>query len=222
MVNIDPASPMFALTAAVYQREDYIAKEIPSLGRTKVVWWGHEGVIFRSYDIRKKQGPFSFCRIPDAREGFEKELCDLFRRSPAKIISAVIDKEKHQAQYVDPENPYYLAVRFVLERIAMMSGGRAVLVFESRGKKEDAIVRAWCDLITGGENYARQEYTFSVYFAKKCDNVAGLQMADLACNPIIHRVRNEMTQRPDWLAVRSRMRRKWSGKILGYGLKIFP
>lgn len=222
LANIDPASPMFALTALVYWREDYIAKEIASLGRMKVVYWGHEGVIFRSYDIRKCVGPFALCANEEFRDKLRTDLCDLFKRSSGKVISAVIDKPRHVAQYVDPSNPYYLAVQFVLERIAMMSGHRAVLVFESRGKKEDAIVKAWCERIAGGENYAHETYTFSIYFAKKSTNVAGLQMADLACRPIIHFVQNRDTKRPDWLAVRSRMRTSWRGKIEGYGLKVFP
>jgi hypothetical protein len=222
MQNIDPASPMFALSAVVYPREDYIAKEIASLGRTKVVWWGHEGVIFRSYDIRKKQGPFAFCAAKEARESFQAELCEVFKRSSGKIISAVIDKHRHGQQYIDPSDPYYLAVQFVLERIGMLSGGRAVLVFESRGRIEDKIVAGWCERIAAGENYGRQKYQFTVKFAKKCDNVAGLQMADLACTPIIHYVQNPDTKRPDWLAVRSRMRSDWRGRIEGRGLKVFP
>jgi hypothetical protein len=68
--------------------------------------------------------------------------------------------------------------------------------------------------------FAYQAY--GVKFAKKCDNVAGLQMADLACYPIIHYVQNPKTERPDWLAVRSRIRHDWRGRIEGRGLKIFP
>ena len=220
--KIDPTSPHFALTAAVYQREDYFNKEIPSFGRFKVAYWGHEGVIFHAYDIKKRMGPFAFCKNKSSEESFRSDLCGLVRRSPAKLICAVIDKAKHNQQYTTPSNPYFLAVQFVLERIAMMSGGRALVVFESRGKSEDKIVAEWCRRVAEGENYKRDKYTFTVKFARKRDNVAGLQLADLACQPIIHYVQNPQTERADWQAIKSRMRSDWLGRIEGRGLKIFP
>jgi hypothetical protein len=222
LTKIDPASPYFALSAAVYDRDDYMAKEIPSFGRLKVAYWGHEGVIFHAYDIKKRVGPFSFCKHKSAEDSFREDLCALFRRSSAKIICAVIDKQKHCQQYVTPSNPYFLAVQFVLERIAMMSGGRALIIFESRGKAEDRIVEGWCARVAGGENYKAQTFQFTVKFARKRDNVAGLQLADLSCQPIIHHVQNPDSDRPDWLAVKARIRSDWLGRIEGRGLKVFP
>ena len=63
---------------------------------------------------------------------------------------------------------------------------------------------------------------FSISFAKKSDNVAGLQIADIVCNPIIHYTQNPATTRPDWVAVRERIRRSPTGRIMGWGLKSFP
>lgn len=222
MRNIDPASPMFALTAAVYREQAYITDEIPSVAKSKFRFWNHEGAIFHAYGIKKKVGPFSICTDPAVQANLRQELCDLFRRSPTKIIAAVVDKQKHLAQYVTPENPYYLAVRFVLERIYMMTGKGTKIVFESRGKREDQIVADWCARICAGENYGNNVFAFEIAFAKKSWNVAGLQIADLACQPIIKRATDPTTQRPDWLAVRTCMRTGWTGKIVGFGLKIFP
>lgn len=222
MQNIDPASPMFALTAAVYRRDSYIADELPSIARLRFEFWAHDGVVLHTYDIKKKQGHFSICANPITERRLRKELGALFERSKVKLIAAVIDKVRHNEQYVDPSNPYYLAVQFVLERIFMMTGAGTTIVFESRGKAEDAIVRQWAESVSAGDNFRHDAFGFGIHFAKKKWNVGGLQIADLACQPIIHFVRNPDTDRPDWLAVRKRVRSSWLGKIEGYGLKVFP
>jgi len=197
-------------------------EELPSIAQTKFDFWGHEGVILRSYDIKKKQGPFSICCNPVTQIRLRAELCRLFGRSKVKLIAAVIDKVRHNAQYSTPSNPYYLAVQFVLERIFMMTGAGTSVVFESRGKAEDEIVRGWADSVSAGDNFRHQQFGFSISFAKKKWNVGGLQIADLACQPIIHYVEQPKTDRKDWLAVHARMRTNWLGKLDGYGLKVFP
>lgn len=212
---------MFALAAVVYNCADY-SREIASVATSKLKFWPHEGAVLHAYEIKKKQGFFSILANPETADAFRAEMCEMYRRSTGKVIAAVIDKVKHQAQYVAPANPYFLTVQFVLERIHMMAGDGTKIVFESRGAAEDAIVSAWCARICGGENHRGHHFQFEVSFQKKRANIAGLQMADLACQPIIHFVRNRETQRADWLAVRSRIRSDWLGRIEGRGLKIFP
>jgi hypothetical protein len=222
MAKIDPASPMFALTAAVYTTEVYTNEELPSIARSKFEFWGHEGVIFRTYDLKKKQGHFSICANKDTMKRVQAELCAMFGRSKVKIIAAVIDKVRHNQMYASPSNPYYLAVQFVLERIFMMTGPGTSIVFESRGPSEDEIVRGWAEGISAGNNFRHKAFGFKISFAKKQCNVGGLQVADLACQPIIHFVEHPESERPDWVAVRNRIRVSWLGKMEGYGLKVFP
>ena len=222
MRNIDPASPIFALTAAIYDRVDYIDVELPSVATTKMMFWPTEGVVLRAYDIRKKVGPFSICVDPTTKAALQTELCAMFTRSGVTLISAIIDKLRHRAQYVMPDNPYFLCVQFVLERIHMMAGDGTAIVFESRGKKEDGLVAAWCHRVCAGENARGHIFSFDISFAKKSANIAGLQIADLACQPIIHYAQNRTTTRPDCLSVLSRMRRGPGAKLAGFGLKVFP
>lgn len=220
--NIDPTSPVFVLTAAVYRTEGYHANELARFARVKTSRWGHEGIVLHSYDIRKKQGPFAFCRDPEEGKRFYEEVSRLVAESSVTLVAAAIDKDAHKRQYANPGNPYYLSVQFVLERIGMMCGTQPVqLVYESRGSKEDDIVSDWTDRIVGGENYSRTKLPFRHCFSDKANNVCGLQMADLASYPISHYVRDRETQRPDWLAVKGRIRNR-GGRYTGYGLKIFP
>jgi hypothetical protein len=218
--NIDPASPMFAITACVFRVEEYFDHEIPSITRLKHRFWSHEGIILRNYDITKKQGPFSICQDTEVRSQLYQAICDLFLNSPCKIISAIIDKQRHQRQYIDPINAYALAVQFVLERIYLMVGNRFTVIFEARGRKEDRELEKWCSDISQA-NATGHKFECDIHFAAKVNNVAGLQMADLACNPIIHYVLHPDTQRPDWLAVKSCVRSR-GGRMSGYGLKTFP
>lgn len=222
MKNIDSDAPYFALTAAIYRTEQYIQTELPLMTRIKLDFWGHDGVIFHDYDIKKKNGPFKILIDSMERERFWEALCNQFRETPAKLISAVIHKGDHKKQYHDPVDPYELCIQFVLERTYMMTGKGTRVVFESRGRAEDKIVRQWCEDICGGKNYHRKQYGFDIHFATKSSNCEGLQMADLACQPILHYVRKRDTERPDWLAVRAAVRCNGGGKIEGYGLKIFP
>ena len=138
MQNIDPEPPMFALTAVVYRDGDYLAK-IENVGRSKLKFWPHEGAVFHAYEIKKKLGHFSICTDRAVQERLREELCDMFKRSRAKVIAAVINKARHAAQYVDPIDPYQLTVQFVLERIFMMTGAGTKIVFEilGKGRKSD-------------------------------------------------------------------------------------
>jgi hypothetical protein len=220
--NIDPASPMFGLTAAIYKKDTYINRDLPAITALKHRFWNHEGVILRSYDIKKNLGPFSFCQEAARKQELYDALSAHVRGSSVRFIAAVIDKPRHKEQYIDPANSYFLAAQFVLERIFMMAGAGVTLVIESRGRREDGELAEWCQRVIDGENYGRNKLGCSMHFAKKSQNVGGLQVADLACQPITHFVSNPKTQRPDWLAVRSRIRSDWRGQFIGRGLKIFP
>lgn len=224
LAKVDPASPVFVLTAAVYPLSQYLDHEIPAMARLKIDRWGHEGVVLHSYDIRKKRGPFSFCQFAEQREQFQNDLCDFFNISRCTLIAACINKGVLNGHYVTPDDPYFLSVKFVLERLHMMCGAReqTQVVFESRGDLEDALVLGWCGRICTGENYRREAFNMAFTFAKKTHNVTGLQVADLACFPISHYVRDATTQRPDWMAVKPRIRQRWGGGMIGSGLKIFP
>ncbi|WP_363349419.1 DUF3800 domain-containing protein [Methylocystis echinoides] len=219
---IDPSSPVFVLGCALYQTDDYLGKETPLMTKLKIERWGHEGVVFHSYEIRKKRGQFSFCADSSEAKKLHQEIGDFFKKSSATLIAAAIDKERHKKQYSSPEDPYFLSMQFVLERIHKATYGRVHLVFESRGVKENAIVSNWTNEICGGRNYRSKKFDFTHCFSEKKFNVTGLQVADLASYPISHFVRNRETKRPDWVAVKPRLRQSMDGQIIGYGLKIFP
>ncbi|KQY80370.1 DUF3800 domain-containing protein [Brevundimonas sp. Root1423] len=224
LVAVDPLAPVFVLAAVVYPLEQYLHHEIPAMSRLKIGRWGHEGVVLHAYDIRKRQGPFAFCANRAERDIFHREIGDFFGQSRCTIIASTIHKQRLAGQYVDPNDPYYLSVKFVLERLHMMCGAndQIQVVYEARGRTEDALVLEWSIAIAAGENFRGEVFNMAFCFAKKKHNVTGLQVADLACPSIAAYVLDHDTRRPDWLAVRPRIRQRWGGGMRGFGLKIFP
>lgn len=54
MKNVNPSSPMFCLTLALFDTETYAEEIVPAFTKLKISYFGHEGIILRSYDIRKQ------------------------------------------------------------------------------------------------------------------------------------------------------------------------
>lgn len=214
-------SDCFALVAALYRASDYPI-EVADLARIKLKWWQHEGIYFHAFRIRKKDGPFAIFNDAAKRDEFMQDVANHFARSSVKLIAAHIDKGAHAGQYIDPEDPYRLSIKFILERIEMTTSRPVHLIFESRGRVEDRQVANWCADICGGANYRGRVLPFTVSFAAKKRNVAGLQVADLAAPAIMAFASDPATKRKDWAAVRPRMRKRWDGHIWGWGLKCFP
>ncbi len=217
-------APVYVLAAAVYREADYLERDLPALARIKLHWWDHEGVVFNSHDIRHTCGPFAIFADPEKEKLFHDEIGRFFLKSAATVIAGAVDRPACQDMIKPPEEPGFQAARFVLDGVHRMAGDRqdTTLVFASRGPDADAAMRAWCERIAGGDNERGAPIPFRVVFADKAANEAGLQVADLAAAPIAHYVANTATTRPDWLAVRRRLRKDWRGIVDGLGLKVFP
>lgn len=226
--SINPTMPVFTLCAALYNIDDYLHHEQPALTDIKFRLWHHDNVVFHSRAIRRRVAPFQALVDEMAKTRLINELNGFFAKSRAVIIAAAIDKPAHKRQYNAPENPYYLATQFVLERIygqIRTLGGRdaeTVCIFESRGNAEDKQVEAWFGDICGGVNQWHCRFPFRCQFASKQTNMAGLQIADLAAYPISRYVERPDAPRPEWLAIEPRIRRSPKGDIMGWGLKVFP
>lgn len=229
LVNIDDERPGFAVAVALYPRGDYCAHELSLFTDLKFRLFGHDAVIFHSYAMRQRAGPF--IRIKHEPE-FEAEIFErltfFFKNSRATLVMAVVNKRKHVEKYKYPDDPYHLGIKFCLERVhdelALRGAADAKthLVFESRGKKEDAIMRQWCEAICAGANYRGKKFNFAFAFADKKQNMTGLQVADLAAFTAARYAESLNEERKDWQAIKHLIRKDASGAVLGYGLKVFP
>lgn len=226
--RINPTMPVFVLCAALYRIEDYLRLDQTSLTNIKFRFWYHDNVVFHSRTMRRRLPPFEALKSAQNRMHLISAINEFFVGSCVTLIAAAIDKPRHKLQYFTPGNPYFLALQFVMERIfghIRKQGGRwdeTVCILESRGEDEDRELSTWFAHICGGDNQWNCPFPFRVQFASKLTNMPGLQVADLAAYPIARYVENPGAPRPEWTYIEPRIRRSPSGKMLGWGLKIFP
>lgn len=201
--------PVFVLAFAMVRKEDYVRSIVPSLQQAKLDFFGHDQVVFHERDIRKQLPPFGFLRTDaDLRGRFLERLNDVVAVAEFELFCAVIHKDRLKAKYATPWNPYEIALLFCMERVlerlsALGQKGRRVhVVFESRGKPEDAALElAFRRIATngGGWGFKRADFTtceWEPLIVPKSVNSTGLQLADLAARPVgLHRIRPNQANR---------------------------
>lgn len=201
--------PVFVLAFAMVRKTDYVQSIVPSLQQAKLDFFGHDQVVFHERDIRKQLHPFGFLRT-DAhlRERFLERLNEVVAAADFELFCSVIRKDRLKARYATPWNPYEIALLFcmeqVLERLRALGqmGRRVHVVFESRGKPEDAALElAFRRIATNGGRWGFKQADFSVcewepLIVPKRVNSSGLQLADLAARPVgLHSLRPDQPNR---------------------------
>lgn len=194
--KIDASYPMFGLTFCVMRKDRYASVTIPAFTAFKFKYWGQDNIILHEHEIRKSIGPFSILMTSDAlRAAFQDELSALIADAEMTLICSVIHKENLVRRYKQPWNPYEISLMFCLERLLMFllkndQRGKTVhVVFECRGKDEDASLELEFRRITGGMAWGYRRMNFNLInlepvFAKKSCNSIGLQLADMTARPV--------------------------------------
>lgn len=155
------------------------------------------------------------------------DLNTLVEQSKFVLMASVIQKDKLNTKYSDPDNPYHIAMALGLERIYMYleslgcNTGTTHLLFESRGMKEDKDLelefRRVCD-----NNKTKRILPFEIILVDKKSNSAGLQIADLIARPIGRQVLNPKQQNRAYEIIEKKFRRNSKGNLNGWGLKLLP
>jgi Protein of unknown function (DUF3800) len=224
--KVDPTFPVFVLCAVCTTLGVYRDRVLPAFNRFKMNSFGHEGVILHSFEIRKKQGPFSFLVEPSRRDPWMEELGRLMKDLPYTLICVGIHKERHLEQYGPrAAHPYHYAMRLLLERIQswqQTGDRREVLIWaESRGKAEDQdLLAEFGRVASSGTEYRDfQGWTFRLGFIPKTGNSIGCQIADLAAYPVARHILDPSKQNQTFCALDRRWLRKGDRNI---GLKVLP
>lgn len=226
---IDKDFPVFALAMFVCDSAYYHYTILPEVAQFKTDYFGHEGVILHSRDIRKAQRDFGFLTNPQKRQEFIRKINGMMSTFDYSLIVSVIKKQDHADKYgVKAENPYDLAMMFCLERLLSFledsEQDQVFLIAESRGKKEDNDLElSFYKVISQGTQFNSAErfksIDFKLKFVPKTMNVVGTQLADLAAYPIARHVLQPQRENPAYDIVATKFYR---GKGLVRGLKIFP
>ncbi len=194
--KIDPQFPIFLVALLICTPSVYIEQIVPIVYRFKYRFFGHEGIILHSHEIRKRYGPFVILNDPAIRVPFLQGISDFMVTSDYSLILSGIHKQAHKERYGDyAANPYELALTFALERLvrglqrrAYPKDTRVMILAEARGKREDAELElSFLKTIIEGTSYVgRDEFAscpMRLVFVTKAMNVVGLQLADLVTYP---------------------------------------
>lgn len=226
--HIDPNYPMFVLAFCIIQKDIYSEEVTTAVSDFKFKHFGHDQVVLHERDIRKTQEPFKFLHDKERREEFYDDLNTLMRRSDFTLVATAIRKRALDKKYEDPANPYDLALAYGLERVEWFLRERREgpatthVVVESRGEKEDDDLELAFRRVCDGANQFNEKLPFQIVFADKQSNSAGLQLADLMARPIGRKILKPGQDNRAFDILEEKFRRSDSGRVEGYGLKIFP
>jgi hypothetical protein len=226
--RIDENYPVFVLAFCIVSKTDYTDILVPTLQKFKFKHFGHDQVILHEVDIRKDRGSFSFLKSKERKETFYNELTGIVESTRFTLVSTVINKAPYKLRYNDPANPYHVALGYGLERVFYYLRGinavdsRTHVIFEKRGKKEDAELELEFRRVCDGANYERLHLPFEIIFADKKSNSAGLQLADLLARPVGLKTLRPQQPNRAYDVIETKFYRNGFGQHLGWGLKIFP
>jgi hypothetical protein len=200
LTSIDPQFPVFTLAFCIIEKRVYARDLAPKIQEMKFRWFGHDMVVFHEHEIRKAKAPFVFLGDPEKRTRFMDEISTIMADAAMTIVAGVIQKQPLVARYVQPMNPYHLALLFCMEQSQKFlqkqgqSGKLTHIVAEARSPREHGGVgREDMELaevfksISEGHHPLRERAIlrgFELVFADKKANSAGLQLADLVARPI--------------------------------------
>jgi len=226
--KIDGTYPVFVLAGCIFDFTYYTTKVEPAVQALKQKHFSKDTVILRSYDIRKQKNEFAPLVDKRKREAFYVDLNALLSTMQFTIIAATINKTAFKQQYADPDNPYHLCFRFILERSIMYLGRQKeqmMLRIESRETHNDRKLAQEYELFrAGNEKFSKTEIQAKLSdlsFNQKSQNIAGMQIADLVAYPIGKWVMDSKRENSAYEILKAKIHSK-DGKFLGYGLKTFP
>ena len=226
---IDEGFPIFGVVMLICDSEHYSRQIVPEVCRLKFDYFGHEGVVLHSRDIRRAQGEFGFLTDPAKRPPFYERINGIMADHDYRLIASFIRKQDHKEKYgIWADHPYDLALMFALERLLPLledaGQSEVMIVAESRGKREDdELLLSFLEVVNNGTGYVSsarfKQVDFRMEFRRKEANLIGTQMADLAAYPIARRVIDKDKPNPAYEIVKKKFYR---GSGLVRGLKVFP
>lgn len=229
--NINSGFPIFALLGLIIDEQSYnnVCKEIDNF---KIKYFKTTNIILHSREIRKCEGVFAILFDLKIKEQFYNDLNLIITNANFMLVSSAILKQKHIEHYGKlADDPYEIALTFVLERVLFefdsRKVGKAEVIIESRGKKEDlTLTTRYKELLRKGSGVVDSKrfvtrYSQDLIFKRKNQNDIGLQLADLCAYPIARHVLYPEEPYPSFEIIKSKIRNN-HGKVDGFGIKIFP
>jgi hypothetical protein len=227
--------PVFALAAAIVPKGAY--PDIDVRWRAwKATHLGTQDAVVHEPDVRKGDGYFDLPNRSEVLRSLSLELAAL----DFMAVVVAVNRPDYRTQFgtgpLDgslPSHLYLMSLDFLFERVAMaldlhFSGGRAEVVAESRGPKEDALLQyEFARLHLEGTSYIsaawfRQVLHPGIRFEGKEANSTGLQLADLLARPCAEKVADPAGTPDRWPEMRCKLSPGQETKHSIIGLKVVP
>lgn len=230
--QVDPGFPVFTLCGTILSNKEYELFD-RSIITMKRKFWNTKNIILHSSEIAAKKGSFEIFKEDKPKfSEFIRDMNTLITSTDFKILSTSIKKDKYRPSKIpNIHRVYSMSLEFILERtIHFMrtteSKNRLKIIIERRGAKEDKILEAeFCKLIKNGNVYWKPkefaEFTPSIHFRHKNENINGLQLADLCAYPIAKYVIDSNKPHPSFPYLEPKIYCV-EGNCYSYGLKVFP
>jgi hypothetical protein len=236
---IGPANdpfPVFVLTAAIVRQSAW-----PDFDRKWREWkqqyLGSADIVVHEPDVRHGDWPFGGPKRQEVVEQLRRVIAELEFTALVCVVRRDAYAELHGAGPLDeslPSHLYLMSLDFITERLALaldgyFNGGRAKVIAESRGPKEDALLQyEFGRLQLQGTSYIssgsfRQQVHPGITFESKGGEFSsGLQIADLLGRPCADKVLNPESDPPRWAEFRDKLcpGRETENSVIG--LKIVP
>lgn len=232
---IDPQFSVFVLCGAIFEEEYHRDTAAERLDAFKMKLFGNREIILHTADFTRNKSGFEAMSEHEFRSAFFRALQDLIRGLEFKIVACVIKKQDHLQKYgLNALDPYLLSLSVLVERFIFECGSEGgTIVAEGRNPTlNNALELAFLDLKIRGTAFISatkvQKRIQNFAIRQKKDNIAGLQLADVAATPIGRYAMGKATyprycDQGDFFSVlKPKFRQSWDGRIDGTGLVMLP
>jgi hypothetical protein len=95
---VDQDFPVFVLVFVLCDQNEYANVLVPAFTAFKIRYFGHDGVVLHSRDIRKAIGDCSFLQVPQKREAFYADLNGVMTAAKFELIAIAIRKQSREVR----------------------------------------------------------------------------------------------------------------------------
>lgn len=179
------------LTGVIVRQDIYEASVVPQIEDLRKPFYTDYDLrpAMHLTDIMSAKNSFSALTDQKVKQSFDANFLKLVAETDYRIITVVIDKNKHLDRYVTPEHPYHYILACMLERYVKflkMTNAKGDVMVEARGKKEDHLIReVYEDFYNQGTQFAHYSdiqprlTSGKIKLKTKLHLIQGLEFADL-------------------------------------------
>lgn len=228
--NLNADFPIFLLCGIIVSSDNYEQIDV-GFKLVKKAIWNSEQVIFHSRDIRKCEKEFKYLFNLDLKKEFYKRLDEIINNSKYQIVATAIEKMNYIKEYGRlSDDVYEISLSFLIEHTIFYLNGLNCdtasldIIIEKRGVKEDKKLHEhFQKLLSRGTGYITSQnlhqYSPTISFKNKKENVNGLQLADLVAYPTARYILEPNRLNPAFDVFKNKF---YKSDAIKYGIKIFP